>query len=173
MKIRRTLAEATLMMEHRQSSRLSVQAFCLVVNINLATYYYRRHRLRSSAKGRIIIALTISYSSNCALIRAVRCRMIVLNFTQPEMGGKSMGIICTQGHQPKGKLHVYLEDCILAGYSVFTPGEDGKAVSYTTKGKVKAYVQFKQSVPEGFERSNPWPAQLFDFIAIPKPKMKK
>jgi hypothetical protein len=57
--------------------------------------------------------------------------MIVLNFTQPEMGGKSTGI-----------------------NSVFTSGEDGKAVSYTTKGKVQAYVQFTQPVPEGFERIN-------------------
>lgn len=118
-------------------------------------------------------ALAISYASNCARVRAVRCRMIVLNFTQPEMGGKSTGIICTQGHRPTGQLHVDLEDCTLAGYSVFTPGENGKAVSYTTKGKVQAYVQFSQSVPEGFERINLWPAQLFDYIAIPKPELKK
>ena len=118
-------------------------------------------------------ALAMSYSSNCARVRAVRCRMIVLNFTQPEMGGKSTGIICTQGHRPSGKLHVDLEDCTLAGYSVFTTGEEGKAVSYTTKGKVQAYVQFKQSVPEGFERINLWPVQLFDAIAIPKPLSKK
>ena len=52
-------------------------------------------------------------------------------------------------------------------------GEEGKAVSYTTKGKVQAYVQFKQSVPEGFERINLWPVQLFDAIAIPKPLSKK
>ena len=114
-------------------------------------------------------ALAMSYASNCARVRAVRCRMIVLNFTQPEMGGKSTGIICTQGHRPAGKLHVDLEDCTLAGYSVFTSGEDGKAVSYTTKGKVQAYVQFTQQIPDGFERIYGWPDQLFDFIAIPKP----
>lgn len=114
-------------------------------------------------------ALAMSYASNCARVRAVRCRLIVLNFTQPEMGGKSTGIICTQGHRPAGKLHVDLEDCTLAGYSVFTSGEDGKAVSYTTKGKVQAYVQFTQQIPDGFERIYGWPDQLFDFIAIPKP----
>jgi hypothetical protein len=114
-------------------------------------------------------ALAMSYASNCARVRAVRCRLIVLNFTQPEMGGKSTGIICTQGHRPAGKLHVDLEDCTLAGYSVFTSGEDGKAVSYTTKGKVQAYVQFTQQIPDGFERICGWPDQLFDFIAIPKP----
>ena len=114
-------------------------------------------------------ALAISYASNCARVRAVNCRMIVLNFTQPEMGGKSTGIICTQGHKAGGKLHVDFEDCILAGYSVFTNGEDGKAASYTTKGSVKAYIQFAQKLPEGFERINLWPTELFDLIAIPRP----
>ena len=118
-------------------------------------------------------ALAMSYASKCARVRAVHCRFIVLNFTQPEMGGKSTGIICTQGHGTKGKLHIDLEDSLLAGYSVFTNGEAGKVVSYTTKGKVQAYVQFSQSVPEGFERINLWPVQLFDCIAIPKPDVKK
>lgn len=114
-------------------------------------------------------ALAMSYASNCARVKAVGCRFIVLNFTQTEMGGKSTGIICTQGHRPSGKLHVDLEDCILAGYSVFTNGEDGKAVSYTTKGKVHAYIQFKQALPVGFDRISQWPADLFDRIAIPTP----
>ena len=89
------------------------------------------------------------------------------------MGGKSTGIICTQGHQPAGKLHVDLEDCILAGYSVFTNGEEGNAVSYTTKGKVQAYVQFKQVIPDGFEQISLWPTELYDCIAIPDPISKK
>ena len=46
MKFRRTMAEATSMMEHRQSSGLSVQTYCVAENINPATYYYWRHRLR-------------------------------------------------------------------------------------------------------------------------------
>ena len=114
-------------------------------------------------------ALALSYAGYASRVKAIRCRFIVLNFTQPEMGGKSTGIICTQGHRAEGKLHVDLEDCILAGYSLFTNGDDGKAVSYTTKGKVQAYVQFKQTVPEGFERINLWPVQLYDALAIPKP----
>lgn len=112
-------------------------------------------------------AVAISYAGHCTRARFVNCRMIVLNFTQPEMGGKSTGIICTQGHSPTGRLHVDLEDCTLAGYSVFTPGEDGKAVTYTTKGRTQAYVQFKQDVPEGFERLGLWPADLFARIAPP------
>ncbi|MBN1817286.1 MAG: hypothetical protein JW828_07985 [Sedimentisphaerales bacterium] len=112
-------------------------------------------------------AVAISYASHCARARFKDCRMIVLNFTQPEMGGKSTGIICTQGHSPSGKLHVDLEDCIMAGYSVFTPGPDSEAVSYTTKGKVQAYVQFKQPVPDGFERLGLWPVELFSHMAPP------
>jgi hypothetical protein len=118
-------------------------------------------------------ALAMSYASKCARVSVVGCRLIVLNFTQQEMGGKSTGIICTQGHQKEGKLHVDLEDSKLAGFSVFTSGEDGKAVNYTIKGKVQAYVQFKQPVPEGIERINLWPAELFNEIAIPKPEAEK
>ena len=113
-------------------------------------------------------AVAISYASHCARAKFVDCRMIVLNFTQPEMGGKSTGILCTQGHAPTGRLHVDLEDCTLAGYSLFTPGPDSEALSYTTKGKVQAYVQFKQSVPEGFERLGTWPVELFSRMAPPE-----
>ena len=63
-----------------------------------------------------------------------------------------------------------MEDCALAGYSLFTPGPDGEAVSYTTKGKVQAYVQFKQAVPEGFERLGVWPLTLFSQMAPPATK---
>jgi hypothetical protein len=113
-------------------------------------------------------AVAISYASHCARAKFVRCRMIVLNFTQPEMGGKSTGIICTQGHSPAGKLHVDLEDCVLAGYSVLTPGKEAEAASYTLKGKVQAYVQFKQPMPEGFIRLGLWPTELFAQMAPPK-----
>ena len=114
-------------------------------------------------------AVAMSYASDCARAQFVNCRMIVLNFTQPEMGGKSTGIICTQGHSDTGRLHVDLEDCTLAGFSVFTNGSDSDAVSYTTKGTVQAYVQFKQSVPKGFQRLGLWPVELYSQIAPPKP----
>ena len=123
-------------------------------------------------------AVQFSYASHCARATFVNCRMIVLNFTQPEMGGKSTGIICTErswgadrsvaAKDAGRRLHVDLEDCILAGYSVFTPGEDAKAASYTTKGEVQAYVQFKQPLPEGFERLGLWPTALFGRIAPPR-----
>jgi len=89
-------------------------------------------------------AVGLSYASYCARVQLVRCRLIVLNFTQPEMDGKSSGIICTQGHRAEGRLHVDLEDCMLAGYSVLTASKDGEAASYTTKGRVQTYVQYRQ-----------------------------
>jgi hypothetical protein len=112
-------------------------------------------------------AVAMSYASYCARARFVRCRMIVLNFTQPEMGAKSTGILCTEKHRPDGRLHVDLEDCVLAGYSVFTPGKDSEAMTCTTKGKVQAYVQFKQPNTEGFERLGSWPTELFGQMAPP------
>jgi hypothetical protein len=112
-------------------------------------------------------AVALSYASHCARARLTNCRLIVLNFTQPEMGGKSTGIICTEGHAPTGRLHVDLEDCTLAGYSVFTAGQAGKAASFTTKGKNQAYVQFRQTVPPGFERLGLWPTELFCRMAPP------
>jgi hypothetical protein len=112
-------------------------------------------------------ALAISYASHCARVKLVGCRLIALNFTQPEMGGKSTGIICTEGPRTDTRqLHVDLTDCTLAGYSVFTPGEAAK-VTCTTKGKVQAYIQFKQPMPEGFERIGAWPVELFSRIAPP------
>jgi hypothetical protein len=93
--------------------------------------------------------------------------MIALNFTQPEMGAKSTGILCTEKHRPEGRLHVDLEDCFLAGFSLFTPGPDSRAISWTTKGRVQAYLQFKQPDTPGFERIGPWPTELFGGIAPP------
>jgi len=112
-------------------------------------------------------AVAISYASHCARATFVDCRMIVLNFTQPEMGGKSTGIICTENHRPGARLHVDLEDSLLAGYSLFTPGPASQAVSFTTHGNVQAYLQFRQELPEGFQRLGTWPAELFSQMAPP------
>ena len=91
------------------------------------------------------------------------CRMMVMNFSQPA-GTPSSGII----HTPLdgSQLHVDLEDCTLMGYKVFGAGKGD--IRYTTKGTVRAYVQFQQSVPEGFERLGLWPAEVFEAIAPPK-----
>ncbi|NLX95700.1 MAG: hypothetical protein GXY83_05950 [Rhodopirellula sp.] len=113
-------------------------------------------------------AVAMSYASHCARGKFVHCRMIVLNFTQPEMGGRSTGIVCTENHRPGARLHVDLEDCLLAGYSLFTPGEASQAVSFATQGKVQVYLQFKQSLPDGFQRLGNWPAELFFQMAPPR-----
>ena len=115
-------------------------------------------------------ALAMSFASHCARVKLIGCRLVVMMFTQVQMGGDrtATGIICTHNHRPTGRLHVDLEDCIMAGYSVFTPGVDSNVVSYTTKGKVQAYVQYRQPVPKGFERLGLWPAELFDRIAPPQ-----
>ncbi|WP_165224805.1 hypothetical protein [Aquisphaera insulae] len=114
-------------------------------------------------------AVALSYASKCARARFVNCRLIVLNFTQPEMGGKSTGILCTEHHGPKGKLHVDLENSTLAGYSLFTPGPEGAAATASLRGEVSAYVQFKQPVPPGWKRLGAWPGDLFARIAPPSP----
>lgn len=112
-------------------------------------------------------AVALSYAGDCTRARFTRCRLIVLNFTQPEMGGKSTGILCTEGHKAGGRLHVEIEDCTLAGYTLFTPGAAGQALTYSVRGRTRAYVQFKQEVPAGFERLGSWPVDLFAAIAPP------
>ena len=112
-------------------------------------------------------AVQLSYASQCARATFRDCRLVGLNFTQPEMGGKSTGIFATDRPAPTRRLHVDLVDCMLAGYSLFTPGDAGKAATYTTRGNVQAYVQYKQTLPEGFQRLGKWPTKLFSTIAPP------
>ncbi len=98
------------------------------------------------------------------------CRLIVLNFSQPQ-GTPSNGII--QSVQEGKLLHVDLENCTLMGYKVFGVLVDKETVtdiSYTTKGDVKAYVQFQQSVPKGFHRLGFWPADVFQTLLPPAPQ---
>jgi hypothetical protein len=102
--------------------------------------------------------------TNYTRVRFKDCRLIVLNFSQPH-GTPSSGIIYCASKEGK-QLHVDLEDCILAGFKVF--GTRSGEISYTTKGKCKAYVQFQQPVPAGFERLRFFPTELFDQLAPPK-----
>ncbi|WP_437231028.1 hypothetical protein SH661x_002270 [Planctomicrobium sp. SH661] len=112
-------------------------------------------------------ALALSYAGSQTHVKMMNCKLIVLNFTQPEMGGRSTGILCTENHAPAGRLLVELTDCQLAGYSIFTPGPHGEAASIKLSGKNTAYLQFKQPLPEGFERIGAWPADLYASIAPP------
>ncbi len=107
-------------------------------------------------------AVQVSFASLAVRAKFKDCRMIVLNFSQPHIS-PSTGIICCE--KDKSKLHVDLEDCILAGYSVFRNGLKDKRVTYTTNGNVQAYVQFQQSVPKGFQRLAVWPTKMFTTMA--------
>ncbi len=104
-------------------------------------------------------AVQILYPSRYIRLKLKDCRLIVLNFSQPR-GTPSSGIICSEMADPK-QVHVDLEDCVLAGYKVFGTGKHASQISYTTTGKVRAYVQFEQPVPEGFERLGLWPVDAF------------
>lgn len=58
---RRSITEAAAMIEQRQSSGLSVQAFCVNKNINPATYYYwhQRLRLEESSETPMLVPISI------------------------------------------------------------------------------------------------------------------
>ena len=69
--------------------------------------------------------------------------------------------VSKQGKQ----LHVDFENSTLMGYKVF--GTRSGEVSYTTEGTARAYVQYQQAVPKGFERLGRWPVDVFDSIGPP------
>jgi hypothetical protein len=100
-------------------------------------------------------------------VRCQRCRLAVLNFSQP-VGTPTDGII--QSVQEGKLLHVDLEDCMLMGYKVFgvmVNKETAKDIGYTVKGDVRAYVQFQQEVPRGMLRLPDWPLDLFAQLSPP------
>lgn len=102
-------------------------------------------------------------------VRLARCRLVVLNFSQPQ-GTPTDGII--QSVQEGKLLHVELEDCTLMGYRVFGVAVEKDTVgdiSYTTRGDCRAYVQFQQDVPAGFHRLAHWPVDVFEALVPPAP----
>ena len=101
-------------------------------------------------------------------IKVERCRLITLNFSQPQ-GTPTDGIV--QSVQNGKYLHVDFEDSTLMGYKVFgvkVEKESEKDIEYTTQGAVQAYVQFTQEVPKGFHRLGRWPVEIFNTI-LPSP----
>ena len=98
-------------------------------------------------------------------VKLRNCRSISLNFSQP-VGKPGTGIIYST---MEGRfLQVDLEDCLLMGYKVFGAGKGD--IAYTTKGFVKAYLQYTQAAPEGFEKLATWPVDAFNTILPPQPK---
>lgn len=101
------------------------------------------------------------------------CRLVTLNFSQPQ-GTPTDGII--QSVIDGKYLHVDLEDCTLMGYKVFGVRKNPEtvdAITYTTKGSVRAYVQYRQETPPGFHRLEAWPSDIFASIAPPLPTSQK
>jgi len=115
-------------------------------------------------------AVQVCYPSLHVRLEFKDCRLIVLNFSQPR-GTPSSGIFCCD--KPGNHLHLDLQDCTLMGYKVFGTGNGVGKISCTTKGKVAAYVQYEQSVPDGFQRLALWPVDAFDAIGPPKPGQKR
>lgn len=116
-------------------------------------------------------AVQVCYPSRYVRVKFKDCRLIVLNFSQPH-GTPSSGILCSEVADSK-YLHVDFEDCDLMGYKVFGAGKNKEAISFTTKGKVRAYVQYEQPVPAGMERMAQWPVDLFRRVAPPEKPAKK
>ena len=103
-------------------------------------------------------------------VRLNRCRLITLNFSQPQ-GTPSDGVI--QSVEQGKYLRVELEDCDLMGYKVFgvrVNKETEKDIQYAVKGTCRAYVQFQQGVPEGFQRVTKWPVDVFSVLVPPREK---
>jgi hypothetical protein len=124
-------------------------------------------------------ALQVSYPGSrdrYSRISFKRCKLIVLNFSQPH-GNPSSGVVCCDA---LGKyLHVDFEDCLLAGYTLFGTSRpqynnhaagEGKdpPPTFTLNGTNRAYVQFEQELPKGFERLGLWPTEAMSAIAPPK-----
>jgi hypothetical protein len=97
-------------------------------------------------------------------VRLKNCQLVTFNFSQPQ-GKPGTGVIHST---VEGKLlHVDLEDCTLMGCKVFGAGKGD--VSYSAKGDVKAYVQFRQDVPKGILRLGHWPVDVFQQLLPPAP----
>ena len=107
-------------------------------------------------------ALQVGYPNfkGYSRVKFKNCRLIVLNFSQPH-GTPATGVIYSD---LAGKyLHVDLEDCTLAGYKILG-ARSNDLFSCTTTGTNRAYVQYRQEVPAGFERLRFWPVEAFNDI---------
>ena len=106
--------------------------------------------------------------SGSTRVKLRNCQLVSLNFSQPA-GKPGSGVIHST---VEGKwLHVDLEDCTLMGYQVFGAGKGD--VSYSTRGDVKAYVQFQQAIPHGMHRLTHWPVDVFQTVLPAAPPVSR
>ncbi len=96
-------------------------------------------------------------------IKVLNSRLITLNFSQPN-GVPSTGIVNVK--EDGRFLHIDFDNCSMMGYKVFGigDGQEKAVVPYDIHGKVEAYVQFQQMVPQGMIMLGTWPAELFSSI---------
>jgi hypothetical protein len=113
-------------------------------------------------------AVQILFPSKFIRLKLKDCRLMALNFSQPH-GTPSTGVISTIVPDPR-QVHVDFEDGLLMGFKLFgntnleakkTADAGGSEITYTTKGNVQAYVQFRQPTPNGFQRLGLWPVEAF------------
>ena len=98
-------------------------------------------------------------------VRVERSRLVALNFSQPH-GTPTDGAI--QSVIDGKHLGVDFVDSTVMGYKVFGVRENKEtesAITYTTTGASRAYVQYQQQVPAGFQRLGGWPTDVFDALA--------
>lgn len=101
-------------------------------------------------------------------VQLTRCKLIALNFSQPH-GTPTDGVI--QSVQNGKYLHVDIEDSVLMGFKVFGVKVDKDSageIGYTTKGDVRAHVQYTQDAPEGIHTQAHWPVDVFGAITMPQ-----
>jgi hypothetical protein len=149
-----------------------------------AAAYVRVENKTMPEKADVVFENCTMVSPQCALkgsnfgfhtftrVKLDRCKLIALNFSQPQ-GTPTNGII--QSVQEGKLLAVDLEDCTLMGYKVFgviVDKETAGDIQYTTKGDVKAYIQFQQDLPAGFLRLSAWPTEIFQQLMPPSPRQR-
>ena len=96
-------------------------------------------------------------------VKFSNCRLIVMNFSQPH-GTPATGVVYSD-LAPKF-LHVDFENCLAMGYKILG-ARSNQLFSFTTTGTNRAYVQYRQEVPAGFERLRFWPVDGFqDLVPV-------
>lgn len=143
---------------------------CLDVWGDAGGFYIRAHNAAMPATPDVVFedctivgpdnALQVGYPKfeGYTRVQFRRCRLIVLNFSQPH-GTPATGVVYSD---LAGKfLHVDLEDCLMMGFKVFG-SRDSDPFTCTLTGTNRAYVQYRQAVPEGFERLRFWPVDAFN-----------
>ena len=103
---------------------------------------------------------TVAYTR----VKFKSCGLIVLNFSQPH-GTPATGVVYSD---LAGKfLHVDFEDCTAMGLKILG-ARNNDVFSYSTTGRNRAYVQYRQDALAGFERLRYWRTDTFADLLPPR-----